>query len=274
MLALAGTGEQTLDRAFIVTWRNPAMTQLSRSNFRHLIVFKLAIAFLTSMVLLISLAGCGGADVAASNLNTKVRVIDAMATAGNATVNVNGDFTFFGNDIAYGAVNAYNPASNTQQIVTVLRSTNSDLLAQGTFQFNQNTKTTLFLSGQEGSSGNPPSIIAVADNTSNPSTGDFKIRVLHGSILAGGSVDIYVLTPSQNINAASPLSNSPSAYGAASAFVELAAGTPIVIKITPTGQKAPVLATFSVTPTNGDLDTVFLYDSGTSVAGSLLVGSN
>ncbi len=250
------------------------MAQLSRLNLRHLIVLKFAIGFLSSAVLLVSLVGCGGADVAASNLNTKVRVIDAMATAGNATVNVNGDFTFFGNDIAYGAVNTYNPASNTQQIVTVLRSTNSDLLAEGTFQFNQNTKTTLFLSGQEGSGSNPPSIIAVSDNTSNPSAGDFRIRVLHGSIQAGGSVDIYVLTPSQNINAASPLSNSPASYGGASAFVELAAGTPIAIKITPTGQKAPILATFSVTPTSGDLDTVFLSDSGTSVSGTLLVGSN
>lgn len=192
----------------------------------------------------------------------------------NASVNVNGDFTFFGNDIAYGAVNAYNAASNTQQVVTVLRSTNSDLLAQGTFQFSQNTKTTLFLCGQEGSSGNPPSIIAIPDNAPNPSSGDFKIRVLHGSIRAGGNVDIYALAPAQNINAASPLSISPSSYGAASSFVEIAAGTPIVIKVTPAGQKAPILASFSVTPTSGDLDTVFLFDSGTSVAGSLLIGSN
>lgn len=213
------------------------------------------------------MGGCGGKSVA-SNSNTLVRVIDAMQTTGNSPVNVNGDFTFFGNGIVFGQVTNYGSASNQQMQVSVVRSGNGVQLAEGTFTFAPNTKTTLLLTGSEGNSTNfVPTITALTDNTSHPANGDFKVRIINASQIANGPVDLYLLPDQAALNTASPVISGVD-YGTASNYVEALVNTgsnpaPFVVAIVPTGQKAPLIAPFfNYIPVNGEVDTIFLHDNG------------
>lgn len=215
------------------------------------------------------LSGCGGGSTT-SNQNTSVRVLDELHTSGNVGVDVNGDFNFFANDLGFDTLTSYGAASNNlQQVVVVQHGTSTVVVPAQTFQFAQNTKTTLLLTGTEGNGSFPPTIVAVSDDTAAPSANDWKLRLIQTSQLTGGAVDVYVLPPAGNINTASPVRSNID-FAQVSSFVEMTVNGAQVIKIVPAGQKAPILFSINLTPATGDIRTLLLKDSGANIAGVLL----
>ncbi len=215
------------------------------------------------------LGGCGGATVA-PNTNTQVRVIDALKTTGNVGVDVNGDFNFFANNIGYGTIQPYGLASNqSQQVIAVSHGTSNVVVPAQTLTFAQNTKTTILLTGTQGSGSFPPTLTTISDNTAPPAAGDWKLRLINASQFTGGAVDIYVLAPAADINVSSPIASSIG-YGGAITYVEMQVVGARNVKIVPAGQKAPILVNLSVNPAAGDVRTLLLLDNGGNISSTLL----
>lgn len=178
------------------------------------------------------LAGCG------SDANSYVKVIHASAGAPGVDVQVGSAFA--SKALTYGnAASAYAKVSAGTKVKTNVfvagQDTKAVLSASSTLIPNQ-YYTIIALD-------KPTSLQAkiLNDDDTPPQSGDFKIRVVHGSTLAG-SVDVYVTAPGANINnPASPVAPVLKAFtfGTVTPYLQVPAGA-YRIRVTPTGNPAVV----------------------------------
>ncbi|MGZ8399296.1 MAG: DUF4397 domain-containing protein [Gemmatimonadales bacterium] len=100
--------------------------------------------------------------------------------------------------------------------------------------------------------------IVVEDDLSAPSSGNVKVRAVHGAPSAP-AVDIYVTAPGADLAAATPtLTNVP--FGAASDYLEVPAGD-YQVRVTPAGLKVVVIDSGSLTLAAGQVRTAIAVDS-------------
>jgi hypothetical protein len=100
--------------------------------------------------------------------------------------------------------------------------------------------------------------IVLEDDRSAPSSGNVKVRAVHGAPSAP-AVDIYVTAPGADIaGATATLSNVP--FGAASDYLSVPAGD-YQVRITPAGSKTVVIDSGSLTLTAGQVRTAIAVDS-------------
>jgi hypothetical protein len=100
--------------------------------------------------------------------------------------------------------------------------------------------------------------IVLEDDRSAPSSGNVKVRAVHGAPSAP-AVDIYVTAPGADIVAATPvLTGVP--FGAASDYLSVPAGD-YQVRITPAGSKTVVIDSGSLTLAAGQVRTAIAVDS-------------
>jgi Domain of unknown function (DUF4397) len=102
--------------------------------------------------------------------------------------------------------------------------------------------------------------LALIDDNSAPASGQVKVRLIQASPSAG-SVDVYLVAPGTDITTVSPTVTSL-AYQVATSYQSLTAGSYEVF-VTPTGSKAKLLDSGTLTLTAGQIRTgVILDDPG------------
>ena len=100
--------------------------------------------------------------------------------------------------------------------------------------------------------------IVLEDDRTAPSTGNIKVRAVHGAPGAP-AVDIYVTAPGADIATATPaLTNVP--FGAASDYLEVPAGS-YQVRVTPAGSKTVVIDSGALSLAAGQVRTAIAVDS-------------
>lgn len=100
--------------------------------------------------------------------------------------------------------------------------------------------------------------IVVEDDRAAPSSGNVKVRAVHGAPSAP-AVDIYITAPGADLQEAAPaLTNVP--FGAASDYLSVPAGD-YQVRVTPAGSKTVVIDSGSLTLAAGQVRTAIAVDS-------------
>jgi Domain of unknown function (DUF4397) len=100
--------------------------------------------------------------------------------------------------------------------------------------------------------------IVVEDDRSAPSSGNVKVRAVHGAPSAP-AVDIYITAPGADLEGTTPaLTNVP--FGAASDYLTAPAGD-YQVRVTPAGSKTVVIDSGSLTLAAGQVRTAIAVDS-------------
>jgi hypothetical protein len=208
--------------------------------------------------LVLILAGCGGSDQSGSGGGSqqgqsRVRVIHASPDAPNLDAYA-GDTKVF-TDVAYGTASAYVSVNSGQRRFRFRQTGSSTNMAEVVMDFPKGEDYTCLAMRSAASM----SILVLDDeNHALPSAGKFKVRIVHASPSAGAA-DVYVLTPGEDINAATPkvvnlLFNSSSDY------LEYTAGAGEII-LTQTGTKTVVVDSGAVTFAAGQIRTIVALDA-------------
>ena len=161
--------------------------------------------------------------------------------------------------IGFGQTPSYQKVSSgSRKVAIFLTGTTTNPVFSGTISFSGST--TLITE-------NPFSSIALApytdDTTTIPSSGDFRIRIIHASPTAG-NVDVYLVSPPQSIQGLSPqftnLSFSTSGTGSATTYTSLAAGNYEIV-MTQAGTQNPIAGLDQqYTFTAGQVRTILMLD--------------
>ncbi len=166
----------------------------------------------TSALALVTLftASCG------SSSSTKFRVINA--SPGESNFDVSLDSKVVATNIAYGAATSYlTTGSGSHQFQLNLTGSTNSLLSRSA-SFAANTQTTVLATDY------PAQIAAISllDDTTTPTTGNFRLRLINAAPSAG-AVDAYVVAPSTDVTGVSPTVTSIT-FEAQSIYQSLAAG--------------------------------------------------
>ena len=164
-------------------------------------------------VVLALVAGCKGQH---NQNSTDMRALNAVVDAEPLDVLVDDDVKHAG--LALGSTSVYSNFSSGSRDVKVRSSSNQTVLLDKSVAFASGAASTLVVYGKRSSM----STLLLVDDTSNPSSGKFKIRMV-GLSPDAGAVDLYV-TAGTDISAA-PATLSTVGYGLASDYVEVAAGS-------------------------------------------------
>lgn len=208
----------------------------------------------------LGMSGCGDTTYG------MVRAVHASSTAPN--VDAKAGNTFFAQNLAFGSASTYTkvPSEATETYNFYAAGSDSTSVLNTTGPLLKNTVVTVFALGELSHA------IAVAKvedpvmDAAIPASGDAKVRVVHGSYLAG-PVDVYVTAPGTMLtkSVAPVLTNFT--FGTVSPYVTVPAGD-YEVQVTPTGNQGTVLITVpSVTLSSGQLYTAIAVDP-TAAAGS------
>lgn len=177
-------------------------------------------------------AGCHNGGHAQNS--TDMRAINAVAGVGPIDVLVDDDMKVSG--LAYGQTSPFTEFGDGTHDVKVRATATQTILSDKSLSFGSGANNTLVAFGSSGS----VNVLALVDDTTNPSSsGDFKLRVA-GSAADAGPVDIYV-TPSADISATPP-TLAGIGVGVVSDFVEAPAGNDRIF-VTVAGTKDILLQT-------------------------------
>ena len=193
---------------------------------------RISYACLVALAGSLLVAGCG------TDASSYVKVIHASAGAPGVDVKVGSDFA--AKAITYGnTTSAYAKVSAGSKVTSnvFVAGQYSKAVLSATSKFTSNQYYTIIALDK------PTSLQGkiLNDDNTPPKSGDFKIRVVHGSTLAG-SVDVFVTDPGANINnPASPVAPVLKAFtfGTVTPYLQVPAGT-YRIRVTPTGNPAVV----------------------------------
>lgn len=189
------------------------------------------IALVAAAAALTFTVGCG------SSGNAYVKIIHASADAPNVDASVNGDLGF--KNLAFGNATDYTkvPAGTSQKIEVFAAGSDSSPVITATGNLVKNQYYTVIALNKVASL----QLAVENDDLTPPASGDVKIRVVHGSTLAG-PVDVYVTAPGVNINDPSNpvtpvLSNFT--FGTVTKYLQIPAGA-YEVRVTPHGQPGTV----------------------------------
>lgn len=206
----------------------------------------------------LALSGCGGSSIPYG----AARVIHASSQAPNVDVTfghaILAEGLPFGNAVGYVPVAAgtgmpLNIYAAGQDGIPVLTA-NSDLAA--------NAVVSVFALGQVS---NLTPVVYAEDgivDAAAPSSGSVKLRVVHGSYVAG-PVDVYVTAPGTTLSASSVPTLSNFTFRAITKYLTIPAGA-YEVQVTAHGSLTPAITVPSVTLTSGQLYTAIAVDPTTT----------
>lgn len=169
-----------------------------------------AAAIAATMVLV---SGCHNGGHAQNS--TELRALNAVTDAEPLDVLVDDDVKFTG--LPLGTTSAFSEFASGSRDVKVRSSTNSSILAEKTLAFGSGNTNTLALFGKRGAM----NTLLLAEDTSNPSSGKFKIRAV-GLSPDVGAVDLYITAGGVNDTVATLASIT---YGVTTDYTEVTPGT-------------------------------------------------
>ena len=218
----------------------------------------LGYSMLTSVFLLT--VGCGEEPTSSCSLagEAQIRFVNAAHTAAVVDVRWAGDEAF--TDVAYGEAGAagqYKVLPAGCPVVRVFANATNTELSFGTFFAGADKRYTLALVRN----GQSYTVASLADTAATPAAGKAKLRVVHFSLLAESSLDVYVTASGADIAAATPTAAGVQ-LRAATTYVELPAGS-YRVRVTRSGEKTVLLDTGAIELADGTIRTVFALDPGT-----------
>jgi hypothetical protein len=196
---------------------------LARLSTRIGILFLCAAALLT--------AGCGGGSKA------KLRVLNAVPNQSQITVLLDGNATF--NNVAYGIANDYMSTGDGSRHIQVEPAGSTNFIIDQNINLNSGTNTTFIAADFSSTS----SGIVLTDDTTAPTSGNVKIRIVNGSPNLG-AVDVFIVPPGTSLNSVSPTITNLG-FGSSSDYQSLVAGS-YEIFFTPHGSTFAFLDTGAV----------------------------
>jgi hypothetical protein len=189
---------------------------------------------------ILAIAGCGGGGA------TRFRFMNAVPD--ESSLNVLVDSTTLSSNVAYGTSTGYQSIQSGSHQIGVEPAGASTALLQQTISFGSGTDTTVISVNFSSNIAN----LVLTDNSTAPSSGDFKIRIVNASP-GLGPADVYIVAPATDLNTVSPtLSNL--AFGSASGYQSVTAGSYEVV-LTPVGQKFAAVDTGSLSFASGQVRT-------------------
>jgi len=202
----------------------------------------------------ISLAGCTSSAIPYADL----RVIHASSMAPNVDVKF-GDDLAAGN-LAFGNATSYAlmPAGQNR-VVDIYAAGQDGLPVYATnAKLATNSVVSIFALGQVS---NLTPVIYTEDgavDAATPASGSAKVRVVHGSYVAG-PVDVYVTAPGTTLSASSVPTLSNFVFGTITKYLTVPAGS-YEVQITPHGSLTVAVTVPSITLASGQLYTAIAVD--------------
>ncbi|MHB8303038.1 MAG: DUF4397 domain-containing protein [Acidobacteriaceae bacterium] len=102
------------------------------------------------------------------------------------------------------------------------------------------------------------SVLALTDNTTAPTSGNYKLRVVQSSASAG-AVNVYLTSPGATPSGSTPTVSNLQFGQVTQNYLELGPGS-YEVQVTRAGNPGTVLAKLAFTPTAGNIYTVFPLD--------------
>lgn len=176
------------------------------------------------------LLGCGGGG--GSSSQTQIRAMNAVPD--QTSINFLLDGSNIASSVAYGAANNYSATKSGSRHLQVQPTSSTTTIVDQTINLAGGTNTTI-VAANFSSNG---TAIVLTDDTTAPTTGNIKLRVVNASP-GLGTTDVYVVPPNTNLNTVAPSVNALG-FQSASNYLSLAAGS-YFIAFTPQGSKFAVL---------------------------------
>jgi len=175
--------------------------------------------------LLLFMSGCGNDE------EPRLRALHASPDTGGIDIFVEDDEII--SDLNFRDSSDYEDVETGQQRVRV-RESGGDTLEEFDVNFPDDTDLTAIVTGFRGD----PDVILLTDDTSEPPSGQARIRAVHSAPNAG-PVDVYVTQPGADLNTATPQIVALS-YTNFSQYLQVQEGT-YQIRVTSTGFKDIVI---------------------------------
>ena len=204
-------------------------------------------------------ASCGG-----NSNKTQIRLMDAIVTYPDLNMLIDGNTV--ASSIAYGTASSYSSVSSGTRHIQIEPSGSSSPIIDVNQGLNSGTATTAlaYLNPSNGIAFSP-----LSDNNSAPTSGNFNIRIINASPIAG-SADVYVVPAGANIDGLNPNFSGLQDNGTATTYLSLTAGTYDVI-FTQAGTKNQYAESLQISFTAGQVRTaVLLNGSGGGLTVSVL----
>jgi hypothetical protein len=176
------------------------------------------------------LTACGGGG--GSSSKTQLRAMNAVPD--QTSVNFLLDGSSVASSVAYGVANNYSETNSGSRHLQVQPASSTTTIVDQTINLAGGTNSTI-IAANFSSSG---TAIVLTDDTTAPTTGNIKLRIVNASP-GLGTTDVYVVPPNTNLNSVSP-SVDALGFESASDYLSLSAGT-YFIAFTPQGSKFAVL---------------------------------
>ena len=190
--------------------------------------------------------GCGGGDKA------KLRILNAIPDQSQINVLLDGTTTF--NSVAYGIANDYMSTGSGSRHIQVEPAGSTNFIIDQNITLNSGANTTFIAADFSSTS----SGITLTDDTTAPTSGNVKIRIVNGSPNLG-AVDVFIVPPGTSLNSVSPTITSLE-FRNASDYQSLAAGS-YEIFFTPHGSTFAFLDTGAISFTAGQNRTVVVLNN-------------
>lgn len=220
--------------------------------------------YVLAALALIPLAACDDDDSTGPADEGRVRAVHAISDV--ATVDVLIDAAKVKAGMAYATADIYRAQDVGAHPVKIREANATTDLVSVNHTVAKDKDYTIVAYGSEAQ----PKSIVLTDNNAAPAANKAKVRVVHA---ADGepNVDVYVVKDAGDVATATPAATNLAA-GAASAYVEVAADTYLVV-LTGAGNKTAVLTVQNVDLTNGKIRTIIAAEKvggGTPLVGAKL----
>jgi hypothetical protein len=204
---------------------------------------------IATIAIALLLAACGGNH----NQNTaQLRVIDAIADAEPLDLTI--DDAVKASAVSLDSTTSYTEVTSGTHATRLRSTTSGAILYDQSVGYNNGGNYTMALYGKRSAI----TVLQMSDDTSDPSSGKFKVRVADFA-LDSGALDFYVLSGDL---ASTPPTIAAAAAGGVTSFVEVAAGTysfvltasgtkEVVFQSTPQTLAAGAEVTFAAMPAPG-----------------------
>lgn len=202
-----------------------------------------------------ALVGCGGSTTEDSGGEATMRALSVITSP--ASVDVFTDFELVAVGLVTGEMGGYGSINAGLVGVGVRQTGGTQTIASTDFTAGTGLRYTIVAYPN---ASNAPAVMAVEDDFTAPVAGKFKMRLFHVDRLIG-NVDVYITAPGDSLSASTPvLTNVP--FTGATSYVAHSAASQVSIRITTTGTTTQVGPEVLVTPADGSIKTLTLFNSG------------
>jgi hypothetical protein len=197
-------------------------------------------------------SGCNTSS-GANNSSPKIRFVHAAPILGPVTITA--DSTKSLGTMSYGTANPYVEVDTGAREIKIQSVGGASTYVDLSTNFSTGVRYTYVIYGDDTTT----IPLIMVDDTSNPAnSANFKMRLLNlGTGL--GSLDLYMISATADVNTSSPLVSGIS-YGAAGAFTEYTAGT-FRIVLTPAGSKQIIFDSAARSFAANTLVTLMIYST-------------